>query len=971
MTPPTTVGRWEREGTAADVGGNAPFFLDDPNALWLVVAGSVDVFAVRRENGRVAGPRRYLWTVGAGEAVLGVADEAAASGLGLLAVGVSGTRVTKIAVSRLKALAEHRETATEVASLIDAYVLSVSDAVAGHEHPQLHTPLAPGNHVVVKRSQRAGPNEGVVWVYQESGTSSFAGENGARITRAESPIPIGKGLWLTAVSDEVRLSVLDTAACIDREHTWKGLDTLRAMFLQWVAQAVSAEEELERQRLQHQAEAQRRMTRRGLAGLATILVSAEADRPMAVEETPLMAACRAVGKAPGIEFRAPPAWALASRISDPLGAICRASRVRFRRVALRGEWWETESGPLLAYWSEARAPVAALPARSGRYEVYDPAHESRIPVDSEVAARLEPFAYSFYRPAPEEPIGRKKLAQLALQDVWRDLGWVLLMALAGGALGLMLPIATRKMFSEVIPSANRVDIVTLVAALVGITLGTALFELTRAFALVRMEGKSNASLQAMVIDRLLSLPVPFFRKYAVGDLAQRAGGINAVRDVLSGAAVTSILSGVFSILYLGLMFYYNSRLAWVAVGLVVLAVIVTSVLGVVSLRFESRRQDAAGKIAGHVFQMIGGVAKLRVAGAEGRVFAVWSGMFRTQEALAVRAGTYKNVVKVFNDLLPTMSLLALFAMAGYLVTQGTDINTGTFIAFNTAFGAFFASGVSLSNTMITLIAIGPLLKRAKPILETLPEVHVAKPDPGELTGHIEGNHLSFRYKADGPLILDDVSFRTEPGEFVAFVGPSGSGKSTTLRLLLGFESPESGSIVYNSHELSSVDVSAVRSQIGVVLQSSRLLAGDVFTNIVGSAPLSRKDAWEAAEMAGLADDLRDMPMGMQTVISEGGSTLSGGQRQRLLIARALVRKPRIILFDEATSALDNRTQEQVSKSLDRIDATRIVIAHRLSTIRNADRIYVMERGRIVQQGSFEQLIEQPGLFTHLIARQVA
>jgi ABC-type bacteriocin/lantibiotic exporter with double-glycine peptidase domain len=335
------------------------------------------------------------------------------------------------------------------------------------------------------------------------------------------------------------------------------------------------------------------------------------------------------------------------------------------------------------------------------------------------------------------------------------------------------------------------------------------------------------------------------------------------------------------------------------------------------------------------------------------------------------AGRYRNAVSVINDVLPIVSLAVLVTAVHHRMANGHDLHTGTFIAFNTAFGAFLASGVALSNTMIGLLEAVPILERAAPILTTPPEVNAARPDPGELSGRIEASHVSFRYGADGPPILEDVSLSVEPGEFVALVGPSGSGKSTLLRLLLGFDSPSTGTVYYDGHDLASVDVSAVRGQIGVVLQSSRLMAGDVFTNIVGSAPLTMDEAWAAAEMAGVADDIRAMPMGMHTLVSDGASTLSGGQRQRLLIARALVRRPRLVFFDEATSALDNRSQEIVSRSLERTNATRLVIAHRLSTIRHADRILVIERGHVVQAGSFDALARQPGLFAQLIARQVA
>jgi ABC-type bacteriocin/lantibiotic exporter with double-glycine peptidase domain len=345
--------------------------------------------------------------------------------------------------------------------------------------------------------------------------------------------------------------------------------------------------------------------------------------------------------------------------------------------------------------------------------------------------------------------------------------------------------------------------------------------------------------------------------------------------------------------------------------------------------------------------------------------------FREERQLSFRVGTYENIVGVFNEVLPILSRIALLATTGYLLTSSTSLDTGAFVAFNAAFGAFLASGIALNNTLIGSLNIIPMMERAQPILDARLETPEARPDPGELTGHIEASHVSFRHQAGGPMILTDVSIHAKPGEFIALVGPSGAGKSTVLRLLLGFDSPESGAIYFDEQDLATVDLTAVRAQMGVVMQSSRLLAGDVFQNIVGSSPMTIDDAWAAAEMAGLDADLEEMPMGMHTVVSEGGTTLSGGQRQRLLIARALVRKPRIVLFDEATSALDNRTQQVVSESLQNLKATRIVIAHRLSTVRNADRIYVLDAGKVVQHGTYDELSQIPGMFATMVARQLA
>jgi ABC-type bacteriocin/lantibiotic exporter with double-glycine peptidase domain len=334
---------------------------------------------------------------------------------------------------------------------------------------------------------------------------------------------------------------------------------------------------------------------------------------------------------------------------------------------------------------------------------------------------------------------------------------------------------------------------------------------------------------------------------------------------------------------------------------------------------------------------------------------------------------------VFNTMMPIITTVALFWLASSLIQStnpaemigGSGLTAGDFLAFNVAFGTFIGGVTSLSNTVVEVLDIVPLWQRSQPILTAEPEVDLTKSDPGQITGNLRVDHVTFRYREDGPLILDDVSLEARPGEFIALVGASGSGKSTLLRLLLGFEMPISGTVYYDGQDLSGLDVSAVRRQLGVVLQNNRINAGSIFENIASGALIGLDDAWTAAEMAGLADEIRALPMQMHTLISEGGSNLSGGQRQRLVIARALALQPHILLFDEATSALDNRTQAIVSQSLDRLNVTRIVIAHRLSTIRNADRIYVLSSGRVVQQGNFEELAHQPGLFAQLIRRQLA
>ncbi len=756
----------------------------------------------------------------------------------------------------------------------------------------------------------------------------------------------------------------------DVDAVWDRFSRVRTQLSVGLGDHSRALETAERARLTRKADAELQMLDRGVRGLAGVVAHASGRAEAVADGEPLLAACRAVGARAGIVFQPPPGWEIGRRVRDPLASICRVSRVRQRRVALRGRWWRASNGPLLGFIAEGRRPVALLPVGHSRYEMLDPVSGHRVPVDAAVNASLDPFAFEFSRPSPDTPITLATLGRMALGQARGDLARLLLAALAGGLLGLVLPIATGKVFSEIIPMAVPANILPLLATLVAFTLASTFFDLTRAMALIRIEGRTNSVLQSTIIDRLLALPVPFFRAFSVGDLAMRASAVNAVRGLLSGAALTTLLEGAFSVVNLGLLFYYSSQLALVAIAAVIVSIAFTSGLAIATIRIERRRQAVEGAVAGLLFEMINGIAKLRVAGAESRAFAIWTRQFREQCALGYRSGTYENFVSVFNGMLPVVSTLALLATTGSLIARGTAVNTGDFVAFTAAYGAFFAAAVQLSDTFIQLLNIIPLMERAQPILQATVETSTAKPDPGELVGRIEVSHVSFRYKADGPVILRDVTMHASPGEFVALVGPSGSGKSTLLRLLLGFEPPESGAVYFDEQDLRLVDLTAVRSQTGVVLQSSRLLAGDIFENIVGSSPMTLAEAWEAAEMAGLADDIRQMPMGMNTMVLEGGSTLSGGQRQRMLIARALVRRPRIVLFDEATSALDNRTQEIVSRSLENMKATRIVIAHRLSTVRHADRIIVMEAGQVVQSGSYDELATAPGLFSRMIARQL-
>lgn len=692
--------------------------------------------------------------------------------------------------------------------------------------------------------------------------------------------------------------------------------------------------------------------------------SADGAHAVAAGIDPLLAACRVVGADLGVAIEAPPAWQVASR--DPLAAIARASHLRMRQVTLDGEWWRSAAGPLVGFRIGTDTPVALVPTSATAYRLVDPTVGTPTRVTADVAASLSAVAYTIYRPFPPRALGVGDLLRFGLRGGRRDIATIVVMGVLGGLLALVVPIATGLLFTTFIPGSDHGGVVQVALAMAASVLAITAFQLTRSIAVARLGARLDQSLEAAVWDRLLDLPVPFFRDYSSGDLALRATSISAMRRVLSGVVTTAVLGAGFSVFSVVLLYAYDATLAVVATLLLVAALVVGFIALVVQVRDRRRATAVVGRQIGLVLEMLNGIAKLRVAGAESRAFAVWARL--VAGASARRAQLVAVQVNVVYAALPLIALVVIFPLA---VGGATELDAGTFLAFNAALTQVIVAVVALGSSLSAVAQVVPLYERVKPILAALPEIDGAHGDPGELRGDIELSDVSFRYVADGPPVLEHVSFHAAPGQFVALVGPSGSGKSTILRLLLGFEVPEVGSIHLDAQDLATLDVQAVRRQMGVVLQSGKLAAGSIYQNIVGSSPFTVDDAWDAATSAGLDEDIRHMPMGMHTMVMEGGGGLSGGQRQRLLIARAIVAKPRILLFDEATSALDNRTQAVVTDSLDRLDTTRIVIAHRLSTVIDADQIHVVDAGRIVESGTYEQLMANDGPFAALAKRQLA
>lgn len=972
------------ESRELELGGNRPLGLDEGDKVWLVLAGMVEIFSAAPRGGRT-----HLATAESGKLLLSL-DPRASFGRAaasphrsttLLAVAHPGTRLLETSAPALTRLAREPRHAHLLEPAIEGWVSGLFCQVPRKDAPRHFVELGSGGEARLEEEGGVARTvSGTVWVRHVEGRSRFLGREELVLEPSDSLFPISEETWLVG-DGECLLSCVATGHLLKSGTLWEGLRGFHEVFLRYVELQNETGDEEERRRVDRRFELDRETVRSAHGQLASVLGGDGRLLPAREEGVaPLFAACRLVAEHQGITLRPAPAPSSGASATDGAGPeirrICDASRVRQRRVLLRDDWWRRDNGALVAFLEEdgdekskTRRPVALLPTTPTTYDLVDPASSERTPVDEAVAEILANDAYMLYPVLPERQTGARTLLRLAFRDRRRDLVTLALMGLGGGLLSVLVPVVTEQLYGRVIPGADRSQLLQMTLALIFAAVGAAAFQVTRSIAVLRLTGKIDGSVQAAVWDRLLGLPSAFFRRFTVGDLASRAMGLDAIRGRLLGNVTTSFLSLVFSIFSFALLFYYSVELALLATVLILVLVAVTAAMAYLQLRHQRALLAVEGKIASLVFGMIRGIAKLRTGGAEARAYALWAERFTEQRSLAFRAQGLANVQAVFNVMYGVLATLALFAAMGVALESGLSVSR--FLAFSAAFGQVQATSLGFASLISGLLSIVPLYERLSPILREVSEVDETKITAGELSGDIELSQVSFRYHDDGPLILNHVSFRARPGELVALVGPSGSGKSTCLRLLLGFEQPRTGSIYYDGQDLASLDPQSVRRQIGVVLQNSRPMSGDIFNNIVGASGLGIDAAWEAARMVGLEDDIKAMPMGMHTIISEGAGTFSGGQVQRLMIARAIIHRPRIVYFDEATSALDNRTQDVVSRSLERLKATRLIVAHRLSTVRNADRIYVIEDGKAIEEGTYDKLIGQGGLFARLASRQVA
>ncbi len=667
-----------------------------------------------------------------------------------------------------------------------------------------------------------------------------------------------------------------------------------------------------------------------------------------------------------------------------LQSLAKDSTIRIREVVLREKWYREDNGHLIAFYKpegeinlnfpnqEGMIPVALVKRteKSG-YIMFNPADGSQIKVTKEIADKIHPMVFMMYRGMNEEKITLKTVCKFVFLDIKADILRFILISLVCTLIGLITPLITRNFIDHVIPEAAKVQAVQICILVFICNISAMVGNLAKYFANIRMETKADSDLEASVMDRLLKLPVNFFKNFSSGDLAARTMTLTTIRKQIFGIVLSCFMNFVFSFVYLIQAFRFCSYFAKWGVLFCLFPIIISSIVCLITYRWERMLVDCQGKIQGMLLQFLNGVEKISNSHSEKRVFAQWSNEYIRQTKIAYFLGLVGIVSSIINTVYPTIVSIIFYYLYGRGIQLGTiaSLTTGSFMAFLSAYSSFQSAFLGVAGSLLEIRNVIPLSKRIRPITDATPEIQDSKPPVEKLEGNIEIDHLNFRYGPDSPLVLKDVNMSIKKGEFVAIVGTSGAGKSTLMRLLLGFEKPESGGIFFDNQDMSAVDIGSLRRQMGVVLQNDTVLQGTILQNIVGSSGLKESDAWDAARKVSFDKDIQELPMGMFTMIPAGGSTLSGGQLQRLIIARAIIRKPNLLIFDEATSALDNLTQLTVRESLDNLHVTRIIIAHRLSTIINADKIYVMKDGQVVECGNYKELVAQGGYFAQLAKRQ--
>ena len=958
-------------GTSVPCAGNLPVSLDDPDSVWFVDRGAVNLFLVELKDGVEHAAPQHLLRRQAGRLLPSVApdqsDRYEGTTLSLVAKGMQGTVLRRLPASSLSEVCP-----AEIAAQVDTWLIAITESIARYaSRLPRPTALAEAGLTKVLSSGTLSVRRGVVWVSQPpAGTGLFMGildpDPGEDCGQRESVIPLTRMSWLT-LFDEPKVSGESSETLARQGRLLSALASFHvvALGLERLNRRLAVVDDANLERAstanRHAAE---RVARQGLFNIYDLPI----DRETAVDDTALADALQMVGHHEGIAFKITERSGPSSspvRLVDVLDA----SGVRARRVRLSdaGRWWRGDCRAMLAFGAEDGQPVALLPTMFGGYRQVDPVSKRAVRVTAERAGRLEEQAWMFYRPLPSRQVGSADLLKIALQGSAAELARLVIAGLPAGLIKLLPALALGFVANQMTGGGSVGALYCVAIALAAFGLLGALLRLLQSTALMRLEGRSASRVEAAFWDRLMRLPPDVLQRRTSGELAMTGMTFQNFRDGAQRDLAERLLSIIFLLPALAAIFIYDSRLGMTAVVFSLAALLVNVVLGLRQISPYGRMISAARHVAGRLFQILGGIAKLREESAEWSAFAIWARDYREQKRAEVELGALEGHSRALGAALPMIaSAVVIFAAAE------RDIPAGDFLVVYLLFIAFQAAIARLGESFGAVAATLPAFEQMAPLLAPVPDSEVQGEPVEHLNGELLFDRVSFRYDPDGPLILDDVTIHARPGEFIAIAGESGAGKSTLFRLALGIDWPTAGAVYFDGRDLRHLNLKQVRRKIGAVPQAVGLHPSDLWDNFVSHHDDAADDEiWAAARTAEVEEEIKRMPMGMMTMVGNSGAVLSGGESQRVTIARSVIGSPRLMLFDEATNWLDNESQAKVMRNLNSLTATRVVIAHRLSTLEQADRIYVLQAGKVVQSGSFSELMEVDGVFRELVKRQIA
>ena len=960
-----------RAGDLVPCAGNLPVSFDDSGCAWLVDKGAIDLFLIESRDGVEQAAPQHVLRAQAGRLLCGITPDKRDTTLSVIAKGVPGTELKRLSADALAQIDP-----AELAQHIDYWLRTLGEGLARYaiRRPRPDALVKPGE----KRIFAAGTlsvRRGAVWVSQPpAGASLYLdlidwAETAATSEAPEGPVALTPASWLT-LFEETELEVSSSFELAEKNLLLPALDGFHAaaFALERLNRrlVVVDQANLERARAgskQRDEDAARRR-------LFNIHNLPEEDETQ-IEDAALTGALRIIGRREGIEFKFPKR---SSAADTPLGLadILDASGVRARRVKLKAKdrWWLGDSNALLGFEAEDERPVALLPGAFGRYRQIEPGSGRGIRLTAKRAAALKREAWMFYRPLPPQSAKLGDLLRIGLRGAGAEMSRLMAIGLAAGLIRLLPALALGFVANHIMRGGDPGIIYTAAAALAGFGALGALLHMLQGMASMRLEARSASRIEAAFWDRLLRLPSGVLHRYPAGDLAMRGLTFQNIRDGTQGVVAESVLSIIFLLPVFGVIFLYDGGLGLIALAFSLASLLVTILIGSLQMAPYGRMIGAVRTVTGKLFQIIKGIGKLRVENAEGSAFAIWARDYREQKRAELELGAHEGHLQAFSAALPFLTGAVLLLA----VATGEDrvLPVGDFLVVYTVYAAFQAAVARLGESFGALAAMKPGVEQIRPLIAEIPESAAGGESVEHLGGEILFDHITFRYGSDGPLVLDDVTIRARPGEFIAIAGESGAGKSTLFNLALGLAQPTSGAVYYDGRDLRHLNLKQLRRKIGAVPQSVQLHPRDLWDNIVAHHEgASTEEVWQSARSAGIESEIKAMPMGLMTQVGASGMVLSGGESQRVTIARALIRGPSVMLLDEATNWLDNESQAEVMNNLAALTSTRIVIAHRLSTLQQADHIYVMRAGKVVQHGAFDELMEVEGVFRRLVKRQLA